>query len=241
MGEVFLAEDTRLNRQVAIKRVRPDALNQQAHRRLLTEAQAAAKLDHPNICGIHEVGEDDQGPYIVMPLVEGETLEARLERGPLPIEEAVSVAAQVADALTAAHAHGILHRDIKPANIMIDAHGQARVMDFGLAKFTRVDAAAAAVTETASALTMAGTTIGTAAYMSPEQARGAPVDARSDLFSLGAVIHEMVRGRRPFDGPSIADTLTAVLSYRAAASDATPPRHPQGAAAHRLDAAAQES
>ena len=213
MGEVFLAEDTRLNRKVAIKRVRPDALDPQAHRRLLIEAQAAARLDHPNICGIHEVGQDDRGPYIVMPLVEGETLAARLTRGSLSIEESVSVAAQVADALAAAHMQGILHRDIKPANIMINARGQARVMDFGLAKFTQPDAASATAVETASALTTFGSTLGTAAYMSPEQARGEPVDARSDLFSLGIVIHEMVTGRRPFDGPSIADRVTAILTH----------------------------
>ena len=147
-----------------------------------------------------------------MPLVEGETLAARLVRGPLSIEDAVGIAAQVADALATAHAHAILHRDIKPANIMIDARGQARVMDFGLAKFTHADAASAEAEETMRALTTVGSTLGTAAYMSPEQARGEQVDARSDLFSLGVVVYEMVAGRRPFDGPSVADTVTAILT-----------------------------
>jgi TolB-like protein len=147
-----------------------------------------------------------------MPLVEGETLAARLVRGPLSIEDAGGIAAQIADALATAHAHAILHRDIKPANIMIDARGQARVMDFGLAKFAHVDEAAAEAAETMRALTAVGSTLGTAAYMSPEQARGEQVDARSDLFSLGVVVHEMVAGRRPFDGPSVADTVTAILT-----------------------------
>ena len=211
MGEVFVAEDTRLNRKVAIKRVRPDVLDSHAHRRLLVEARAAARLDHPNICAIFEAGDDGNGPYIVMPLVEGETLAARIaQRGPLAIEAALGVAAQVTDALAAAHAQGILHRDIKPANIMIDTRGQARVMDFGLAKFTETVPAGAA--ETGSALTRSGSSLGTAAYMSPEQARGESLDARTDLFSVGIVIYEMVTGRRPFEGPSIADTVSAILN-----------------------------
>ena len=211
MGEVFVAEDARLNRKVAIKRVRPDVLDSHAHRRLLVEAQAAARLDHPNICAIFEAGDDGDGPYIVMPLVEGDTLAARIaQQGPLTIEAALGVAAQVTDALAAAHAQGILHRDIKPANIMIDTRGQARVMDFGLAKFTETVPAGSA--ETGSALTRFGNTLGTAAYMSPEQARGESLDARTDLFSIGIVMYEMVAGRRPFDGPSIADTVSAILN-----------------------------
>ena len=186
MGDVFLAEDMRLGRKVAIKRVRADAINPQAHRRLLTEAQATARLDHPHICGIHEVGEDHHGPYIVMPFVEGETLAARLVRGRLPIEDVLALAAQIADALGAAHGLGILHRDIKPANVMVDARGQVRVMDFGLAKFMAPAASPAAAVETAIALTAVGSTLGTAAYMSPEQARGLPTDARSARSALAS-------------------------------------------------------
>jgi len=211
MGEVFLAEDTRLRRKVAIKRVRADSNDPQAHRRLLTEAQATARLDHPNICGIYEVGEDDRGSYIVMPFIEGETLAARLARGEVPLEESVLIAAQIGEALAAAHGAGILHRDIKPANVMVNERRQVRVMDFGLAKFTRPVAATDSAVETASVLTRFGSTLGTAAYMSPEQARGEPIDARSDLFSLGIVIHEMVTGSRPFEGASAADTIAAVL------------------------------
>ena len=209
MGEVFLADDPRLQRRVAIKRVRAGSVDPRAGRRLLTEARAAARLDHPNICAIHEVGEDDQGVFIVMPFVEGETLAASIARGPLPIADAVTLAAQAADALSVAHAHGILHRDVKPANIMIDTRRQARVMDFGLA---RIAAGGAPDAETATGLTAPGTTLGTVAYMSPEQVRGEDLDARSDLFALGIVLYEMVAGRRPFGGPSPADTSAAILT-----------------------------
>jgi TolB-like protein/tRNA A-37 threonylcarbamoyl transferase component Bud32/Tfp pilus assembly protein PilF len=212
MGEVFVAEDTRLNRHVAIKRVRHDLLDSQSHRRLLTEAQAAARLDHPNICAIYEVGDDEAGPYIVMPLVEGETLAARIARGPLTLAEAIGIAVQIADALAAAHARNILHRDIKPANIMVGARGQARVMDFGLAKVVEPHAPDGTAAETMTLLTRDGAVLGTAAYMSPEQARGEIVDARSDLFSLGIVIHEMVAGQRPFNGASTAEMLSALLT-----------------------------
>lgn len=212
MGEVFLAQDERLQRRVAIKRVRPDAFDPHAGRRLLTEARAAGRLDHPNICTIHDAGEDDRGLYLVMPFVEGETLAARIARSPLDIDEAISAAAQVADALAAAHAQGILHRDIKPANIMIDGRGRVRVMDFGLAKVMADRSGSASDLETASRLTTMGTVVGTAAYMSPEQARGDAVDARSDIFALGVVLYEMVGGRRPFEGPTAADTISALLT-----------------------------
>src|SRR5262245_34464090 len=212
MGEVFLAEDERLTRKVAIKRLLPaSASDTHACRRLLTEARAAARLDHPNICAIYEVGEDAGAPFIVMPVVDGQTLAARLMSGPLPIADAVSIAAQVADALAAAHAQGILHRDIKPPNLMIDTRGQVRVMDFGVARIEETDEDRAS-TRTVSHLTAPGTTVGTVAYMSPEQARGERVDARSDLFNLGVVLYEMVGGCRPFDRRSMADGLTAVLT-----------------------------
>ena len=208
MGEVFLAEDARLQRQVAIKRILPaSGSDEHAGRRLLTEARAAGKLDHPNICAVYEVGEDQGAPFIVMPVVEGETLASRLQAGPLPIAEAVSIAAQVADALAAAHKHGILHRDIKPANLMIGARSHARVMDFGLATI-----AGPASAETVSRLTLPGSMVGTIAYMSPEQARGDHLDARSDLFSLGVVLFEMVCGSRPFERASTVDGLAALLT-----------------------------
>lgn len=213
MGEVWLAEDPRLRRRVAIKRVRGDVLDHALRTRLMTEARAAARLDHPNICAIFEVGEDEAGPFIVMPVVEGETLAARLARGPLPLDQAVTIAAQVADALAAAHARGIFHRDIKPANIMIGPRGHARVMDFGLAKFLVSDTLPSE-TESTAARTDSGVTMGTAPYMSPEQARGEAVDHRSDLFSLGVVIYEMVAGQRPFTGATFADTVSALLTYQ---------------------------
>jgi TolB-like protein/tRNA A-37 threonylcarbamoyl transferase component Bud32 len=210
MGEVFLGEDEMLGRRVAIKRVLPSMLRDpHASRRLLIEARAAAQLDHPHICAIFEVGDDDGLPFIVMPVAEGETLETRLERGPMPLAEAVGIAVQLADALAAAHARGVLHRDIKPGNIIVNASGEIRVMDFGLAKLTPV--AASDISITATALTESGSAMGTGAYMSPEQARGETVDARSDLFSAGVVIYEMVAGRRPFGGKSFAESVAATL------------------------------
>jgi TolB-like protein len=210
MGEVFLAEDSRLRRQVAIKRALPTAMaSADAGSRLLTEARAAAQLDHPCVCPIFEVGEDDGLPFIVMPVVEGETLQARLRARPLSIEESLDVAAGIADALAAAHARGILHRDIKPANLMLNARGEVRVMDFGLARFTVEPRSSDA--DTFAGLTAVGATVGTAAYMSPEQARGDRVDARTDIFSLGVVLYEMVAGRRPFDGGSFAEIVAATL------------------------------
>ncbi len=210
MGEVFVGEDPRLHRRVAIKRLRADtARDRKGAARLLTEARAAARLDHPHICAIHEVGDADGTPFIVMPLVDGQTLAARMASGRIPIAQAVTLAAQVADALAAAHEQGVLHRDIKPANIMIDARGQARVMDFGLAKLVDGEDIEA---ETVSGLTMPGTTVGTAAYMSPEQARGEMLDARSDTFSLGAVLFEMLGGVRPFQGGSLAETYASILT-----------------------------
>ena len=208
MGEVFLAEDERLQRQVAIKRILPTSgADEHAGRRLLTEARAAGKLDHPNICSVYEVGEDNGAPFIVMPVVEGETLASRLQSGPLPVAEAVSIGVQVADALAAAHKQGILHRDIKPPNLMIGARSHVRVMDFGLATI-----AGPASAETVSRLTLPGSMMGTIAYMSPEQARGEYVDVRSDLFSLGVVLYEMVCGSRPFERANAVDELAALLT-----------------------------
>jgi len=212
MGEVFLAEDTKLSRQVAIKFLRPtsDADAEQSGRRLLREARAAAILDHPNICAIHEVGEEGGRPFIVMQYVEGETLDRLIRKKPLTPEQAVAIGAEVADALSAAHARGLVHRDIKPSNIIVTPRGQAKVMDFGLASSAAGPLGADAQTE--SALSTPGAMIGTVPYMSPEQVRGEPADSRSDIFSLGVTLYEALSGHRPFAGENTAVTASAILT-----------------------------
>jgi len=215
MGEVYLAEDMTLHRQVAIKFLAVEsAQNEQAKMRLLREAQAAAKLDHPNICAVYEVAEEDGQNFIVMQYVEGETLDHRLKRTPLDQSQAISIGIQVADALAEAHARGIVHRDIKPANIMITTRGQAKVMDFGLAKVTAVAGGAKPDGEasTQALLTTPGMILGTVPYMSPEQVKGEPVDPRTDVFSFGAVLYEMLSRRQPFASQSAAETIAAILN-----------------------------
>jgi len=218
MGEVYLAEDTKLNRRVAIKFLPTESLaNEQANQRLLREAQAAAKLDHPNICAVHEVAEESGHMFIVMPYVEGETLDGRMKRKPLDISESLEIAAQISDALAEAHAHGIVHRDIKPSNLMITPRGQVKVMDFGLAKLTGTTAAESTlkVDENAATLvplTTPGTILGTVPYMSPEQVHGQSLDARTDIFSFGVVLYEMLTRRQPFAAESQAGTISAILT-----------------------------
>jgi serine/threonine protein kinase/Flp pilus assembly protein TadD len=211
MGEVYLAEDTKLDRKVAIKFL-PESLvaDEQARKRLVREAQAAAKLDHPNICSIHEVGEENGRSFIVMQYIEGETLDVKMKKRPLDLAESLSIAAQVADALSEAHAHGIIHRDIKPSNVIVTARGQAKVMDFGLARMTT--GAIESEAETMSLLTTPGAILGTVPYMSPEQVRGEVVDARSDIFSFGVTLYEMLSGRQPFASESAAATASAILT-----------------------------
>ncbi|MBE0712056.1 MAG: protein kinase, partial [Candidatus Aminicenantes bacterium] len=190
MGVVFKAEDIRLQRTVALKFLPPHlADSAELKERFLIEARAAAALSHPNICVIHEVGEDEKRPYIAMEYVEGETLRDRIKKKPLATEDALSIASQVAAGLGEAHHKGIVHRDIKSANIMVTAKGQAKVMDFGLAKLRG-----------GSSLTKSQTTLGTVAYMSPEQAKGEEVDGCTDLWSLGVVLYEMLTGELPFKG-----------------------------------------
>jgi serine/threonine protein kinase/tetratricopeptide (TPR) repeat protein len=207
MGEVYRARDSRLHRQVAVK-ILPQAFQTEAAReRFQREARAASALNHPNICAVYDVGEAAGHPFLVMELLEGETLRERIAGGPLDAAIALALAVQVADALDAAHGKGIVHRDIKPGNIFITERGDAKVLDFGLAKQDQ-----AAETEGPTVLTETGSAIGTVAYMSPEQARGQVVDARSDLWSLGVVLYEMVTGSCPFDGPTTPVVIDALLN-----------------------------
>jgi serine/threonine-protein kinase len=212
MGEVFLAEDASLKRKVALKFL-PEHLQEDdvARRRFLREAESAAALEHPYICNIKEVNRTEAGQvFIVMEYVEGQTLKERLEAdGLLPLAEGVRIASEVADALALAHAKGIVHRDLKPANIMLTPQGHAKVMDFGLAK--RVIAEDGTEGDPTSDITREGSALGTPAYMSPEQLRTEPVDSRSDLFSLGIVLYEMLTGVHPFLRPSSVATMGAIL------------------------------
>ncbi len=201
MGVVYRAEDTRLRRIVALKFLLPELTRDSvARERFLREARAAAALDHPHICTVHEIDEAEGQVFIAMAFVQGESLKQRITGGRLSIDDATQIARQIAEGLKAAHDRGIAHRDIKPANIMLAPGGEVRVMDFGLAKLER-----------ATDLTTGGTLMGTAAYMSPEQARGQPVDHRTDIWSLGCVIYEMVAGRRPFDADHALAVLHAIL------------------------------
>jgi serine/threonine protein kinase/protein involved in temperature-dependent protein secretion len=214
MGEVYLAFDPRLDRKVALKLLLAGATRDEAHvRRFIQEAKAVSALNHPNIITIHEIGEADGRRYIATEFIEGQTLRQSIKQGALPLSAARDIAAQVASALGAAHAAGIVHRDIKPENIMLRPDGLVKVLDFGLAKLT--ERAASTFETNASTLsafkTAPGTVMGTAAYMSPEQARGLEVDARSDIFSLGVVCHEMIAGRKPFHGATINHTIVAIL------------------------------
>jgi Tol biopolymer transport system component/tRNA A-37 threonylcarbamoyl transferase component Bud32 len=220
MGEVYRARDSRLERDVAIK-VLPEAFAADAERlaRFEREARLLAGLSHPSIGSIFGIEEADGATFLVLELVEGEDLAQRISRGPLPVDDVLDLAGQIADALEAAHEQGIIHRDLKPANVVVSNDGRAKVLDFGLAKALDTDAATSSgsvdlsnsPTALASSPTLAGVILGTAAYMSPEQARGKVVDKRADVFAFGALVWEMLTGRQLFTGDTVSDTLAAVL------------------------------
>jgi len=221
MGVVYEAEDLKLGRRVAVKFI-PDNLahDPKALQRFLREARAASALNHPNICTIYEVEEQDSRPFIVMEMLEGESLKQRLHGQPLPLDEVLEVGIQVADGLGAAHDKGIVHSDIKPANIYVSPRGQAKILDFGLAKLSPTQQAFAPDGSSSSSvedsLTAEGVVPGTAVYMSPEQVRSEEVDARSDLFSFGVVLYELATGRKPFAGKNVVLTLEAILHQKPA-------------------------
>ena len=212
MGSVYLARDLALDRLVAIKFITPDkAGDDSARRRLVREARAAAALDHPNICGVYEViVEPDGRACIVMQYTPGQTLAEKLAAGPLDVRQALSITADVAAALAAAHKQDLIHRDVKPQNIMLSADHGAKLLDFGLAVHQHPGDAAVTDT-TATSLTSPGVLVGTLPYMSPEQVAQRPLDARTDLFSLGAVLYECLTGRRPFNGPSSLEIASQIL------------------------------
>ncbi len=203
MGTVYEAEDTQLGRRVAVKLLPPEySRDRRAKERFLREARTAAAVDHPNLCTVHDAGESEGRLYIVLSFYEGETLRDRIRRGPLPLAEAREVAIQVARGLARAHEAGIVHRDIKPANVMLPRRGEAKILDFGIARLEGDEVS----------LTRTGASWGTPAYMSPEHARGESVDGRTDVWSLGVMLYEMVAGRRPFGGESIEALVSSILT-----------------------------
>jgi serine/threonine protein kinase len=217
MGEVYLAQDTKLDRKVALKILPADVV---AHpnrmKRFVQEAKAASALNHPNIITIYEIDQTDSGHFIATEFIDGETLRQRMRSKPMKLNDVLDVAAQIASALSAAHAAGIVHRDIKPENAMLRRDGIVKVLDFGLAKLAKRLPPDLVDTEAPTSVkTDPGTVVGTAVYMSPEQARGIPVDARTDIFSLGVVVYEMVAGCLPFAGSTSSEVLASVLGDKA--------------------------
>ena len=201
MGVVYKAEDLQLGRTVALKFLAPHAAEDpESKTRFLREARTSASLDHPNICGVYEIGETDGQPFFSMAFIEGQTVRDKIRERPLPLEEALDIAIQTGEGLAVAHKKGIIHRDVKSANLMVTPD-QVKVMDFGLAKAVG-----------GSNVTKTGTTLGTVAYMSPEQAQRKPLDARSDIWSLGVVVYEMVTGRLPFEGEDEQPVMLSIIT-----------------------------
>jgi serine/threonine protein kinase len=233
MGVVYKAEDTNLGRPVALKFL-PDELSRdrQALSRFQREARAASALNHPHICTIYEIGEDAGESFIAMEFLDGETLKHRIENRPLKLSEILDMGIQIADALDAAHAGGIVHRDIKPANIFVSARGQVKVLDFGLAKLShersQPGASATAPDLTAQDLTMPGSVMGTVAYMAPEQVMGEELDARADLFSFGVVLYQMATGKQPFTGNTSGAICNAIINHVPISPTQLNPGLPQG-------------
>src|SRR5215471_19969581 len=228
MGEVYRAKDTRLERTVAIKILPPQFSNDAVRKqRFEREAKTISQLNHPHICVLHDIGSQDGVDYLVMECMEGETLARRLEKGALPLEQVLNYGAQVADALDKAHRAGIVHRDLKPGNIMLTGSG-AKLLDFGLAKPAAPLAGLATmtVTKTQSPMTQEGMIVGTFQYMSPEQVEGKELDGRSDIFSLGAVLYEMVTGRQAFEGKSQLSVASAILEKEPPAISSIKPLAP---------------
>jgi serine/threonine protein kinase len=209
MGHVYLAEDTRLGRRVALKTLAPGPPHPEHLRRFEQEARAASALNHPNILTIFDVGDDGGRRFIVSEYVEGKTLRALMDEGPIGADLALNVAIQIAAALEAAHSLGIAHRDIKPENVIIRPDGLVKLVDFGIARLTESSALRAPAAP--GSTTRFGMVVGTARYMSPEQARGLPIDERTDIFSAGVVLYEMLSGRAPFEGDTDSDLISAIL------------------------------
>ena len=215
MGVVYRAEDTNLSRQIAIK-VLPDMFTSDPERlaRFEREARLLASLNHPNIAAIHGLEQAEGKRFLVLELVEGETLAQRLLKGPLPVQEALEVCRQIAEGVEAAHEKGVIHRDLKPANVKITPEGKVKILDFGLAKAFQEETAAADLSQSptlTAAMTRAGVILGTAAYMSPEQAKGKAVDKRTDIWAFACILYECLTGKRAFEGETISETIASIL------------------------------
>ncbi len=231
MGEVYRARDTRLQRDVAIKVLAPEfSADADRLRRFEQEARAASALNHPNIMSIFDVGEDAHQPYVVSELLEGETLRVRISSSALPMRKAVDYALQIARGLGAAHEMGIVHRDLKPENLFVTKDGRVKILDFGLAKLAapKVGRSGGTNDPTVPVQTESGTVLGTVGYMSPEQVRGQQADHRSDIFSFGSILYEMLTGRRAFHGDSGVETMSAILKEEPALLASGSPSLPPG-------------
>src|SRR5262249_9201274 len=229
MGEVYRAHDSRLGREVAVKVLPPGfSVDTERLRRFEQEARAAGALNHPNILGVYDIGTHDGAPYVVSELLDGETLRARIGDSPLPQRKAVDYATQIAKGLAAAHERGIVHRDLKPDNLFVTRDGRVKILDFGLAKIGDPPAGdSETVLAKPAPQTSAGARLGTVGYMSPEQVRGQKVDHRSDIFSFGVVLYEMLTGRRAFHGDSAVETMNAILTEDPKPANGGPPLPPR--------------